>query len=38
MNFSDLEQMVMADMYEQGYNPAVLDEIEEYWEKYLNGY
>lgn len=37
MNFSELEQMVMADMFEKGYNPALLDDIEEYWENHLNG-
>jgi len=32
MNFSDLEMLVNADMYEKGYDPALLDDIEEYWE------
>lgn len=38
MNFSDLELLVNTDMFERGYNPANVDDIEEYWEDYFNGY
>ena len=38
MAFSDLELLVMADMYENGYDPASSDDINEYWEDQLNDY
>jgi len=37
MNHSDLEMLVMADMYEQGYDPASVDDIKEYWKDILDG-
>lgn len=38
MNYSDLEMLVMTDMYENGYDPASREDIELYWEELLNGY
>lgn len=38
MGFSDLEMLVNADMFERGYNPSLLSDIEEYWEVMLHGY
>jgi hypothetical protein len=38
MAFSDLELLVNADMFERGYDPANMDDVEEYWEDYLYGY
>jgi len=32
MYFSELEQMIMADMFELGFNPSSQDEIQKYWE------
>jgi hypothetical protein len=34
---SDLEMLVEHDMYEHGYDPASIEDIEEYWEDMLNG-
>ena len=34
---SDLEMLVEYDMYELGYDPSVLADIEDYWEMVLNG-
>ena len=37
MLFSDLELMVQADMFEQGFDPANHEDIKYYWEMVLNG-
>lgn len=36
MAFSDLEMLVMADMYDKGYDPAFPEDVEEYWKDLLN--
>ena len=36
MNKSDLELLVEYDMYEKGYDPSSVTDIEEYWEVVLN--
>jgi hypothetical protein len=33
---SDLEIMVINDMYQQGYDPMSVEDIKEYWEDLLN--
>ena len=33
---SDLELLVDFDMYENGYDPSVKEDIKEYWEILLN--
>ena len=33
--FSDLELLVMADMYERGYDPANPAAVKKYWEMLL---
>ena len=37
MIFSDLEMLVMDDMYSLGYNPSNKEDIKLYWEMMLNG-
>jgi hypothetical protein len=34
---SDLELLVMADMYDNGYDPSSKEDIESYWKELLNG-
>jgi hypothetical protein len=34
MNFSDLELLVQADMFERGYDPSLKEEIQCYWEEW----
>lgn len=34
---SDLELLVEFDMYEQGYDPASQNDVEEYWKDLLDG-
>lgn len=36
MNYSDLELLVNADMYDRGYNSASIEAIKAYWEMMLN--
>lgn len=33
---SDLELMVMMDMYVNGYNPSNEEDVKKYWEERLN--
>lgn len=37
MLFSDLEMLVMDDMYWLGYDPSNKEDVDEYWEIMLNG-
>jgi hypothetical protein len=37
MDFSDLELLVMNDMYELGYDPSLVADVNLYWETMLNG-
>lgn len=34
---SDLEVMVSEEMFELGYNPDDINDVNEYWYKYFNG-
>lgn len=36
MNYSDLEMLVMTDMFENGYDPASITDVELYWEEMLD--
>lgn len=35
MPFSDLELLVMADMYDNGYDPSDPEDVKLYWESIL---
>lgn len=38
MMFSDLEMLVIDDMYSLGYNPANPEDVDKYWEMMFNDY